>query len=137
MAGKTLKEIYGYSYIEKPEYDLQLWFNRMLDKTEGELAQADVTRDMMQRMFLDTTLPLALAYLKADVFTGEYYKGNLLELVSKFDKEQLQPYKKKVQEIVKSARDEANKHNWEFESDTKEFKNNINVLEEKIKEKEN
>ncbi len=116
---------------------MQLWFNRMLDKTEGELAQADVTRDMMQRMFLDTTLPLALAYLKADVFTGEYYKGNLLELVSKFDKEQLQPYKKKVQEIVKSARDEANKHNWEFESDTKEFKNNINVLEEKIKEKEN
>ena len=57
---KTLKEIYNYDFIEKPETTLLKDINRILNKTPDELDVHDVCILIRQEMFIDISVPRAV-----------------------------------------------------------------------------
>ncbi len=128
-----LKELYGDSPIPHPNDNLQIWYNEMLEKTAEELTLFDVTRDLLQGMFLDTTIPAALAYLMDDIAAGDYYEGNLLKQIARQDRSLLLRYKKTIQELLPTAYKVLDIREWDLEENREEFEQSIHTIEEKLR----
>ena len=83
---KKIKDIYVISFDlmnvpEKDRCEMHEWFDKVLNKTYDELDLFDVTRMLIQKMFLEVAILKAEEYVKNDPFCGQRYDGELLELL--------------------------------------------------------
>lgn len=76
--GKALKELFDYSFIEKPETSLAKSFNKILNKEPDELSVEDICILIRQEMFLDISIPKAIEMIKNDPSSGDNYEYGLL-----------------------------------------------------------
>lgn len=120
---KKIKDLYHCDYIISDEelYPLQKWYNRLLNKTITEIDACDVSRMLRQKEFMDIAITKATDLLKANLFAGELYEGEILEKLSDLDIASLAPYCSELKNILSYALDESKKHEWLCQEDQDDF----------------
>lgn len=128
---KKIKDLYACDYIisDGELYPLQKWYNRLLDKTITEIDVCDVSRMIRQKEFMDIAIAKAINLLKANLFVGELYEGEILEKLFELDFANLAPYGEDLKNILSYALDKSKKHEWlcqeeqdDFEKTVKDFR---------------
>lgn len=135
MKEKKIKDLYNCEYIvsEGKLYPLQRWYNQLIDKTTEEITIADVIRMIRQKEFINLAMSRAINFLKANVFAGELYDGELLEKISEMEVSFLGPYADDLQIIIEDALRNSLTHNWSYEGEEEEFRKVVNVITKMIK----
>jgi hypothetical protein len=85
---QTIKEIYSLNQNNQnaePEYALDKWYTRLINKTADEIDLEDVSRMLTQNVFIDLGIKKAMEILSEDPIAGVFYDGQLLELLSAVD----------------------------------------------------
>lgn len=85
---QTIKEIYSLNQNNQnaePEYALDKWYARLINKTADEIDLEDVSRMLTQNVFIDLGIKKAIEILSEDAIAGVFYDGQLLELLSAVD----------------------------------------------------
>jgi len=119
---KKIKEIYFLNQNEmESEYTLDIWYNKLINKTVGEIELVDVTRMLSQNVLINLGIKKAMDILFDDPLAGEMYEGQLLELLysidlNKFeDLSQLKLLLQKISAILPNL-------DWFDEEDQKEYR---------------
>ncbi|MGG4193017.1 contact-dependent growth inhibition system immunity protein [Paenibacillus jamilae] len=119
---KKIKEIYFLNQNEtESEYTLDIWYNKLINKTVGEIEVVDVTRMLSQNVLINLGIKKAMDILFDDPLAGEMYEGQLLELLysidlNKFeDLSQLKLLLQKISAILPNLE-------WFDEEDQKEYR---------------
>lgn len=123
---KKIKDIYNISFnladISKedrcPMHD---WYNNLIDKTFNQLDMFDVTRMLIQKMFLELAVLKAITFIKENPFCGQRYESELLELLYKSDRCYLKKYTIELEEILRAALIKNKEYDWLCEDERKEF----------------
>ena len=102
--GNKIRDMYNitFSVADVPSADrstLHEWYNSVIEKTYDQLNVADVTRMLIQKMFLELAVPKAIELMEENPFCGQRYDGELLELLSNLDANELEAYKYDVKKI--------------------------------------
>lgn len=124
--GKSIKEMYSISFdltdipIEE-RYPIHNWYNALIDKNFNQLTLFDVTRMLIQKMFLELAVPKAILFLKEDPFCGQRYEGELIEILYNIDVQILSKYIQDFDKIYKIALEANEKHEWLCEEDATDF----------------
>lgn len=132
MAEKKIKEIYSCDYNKTKGDILVDWYNSVIEKTEAELTIFDVCRCFRQNMFIESAVVVLLSYLQNDVFAGDVYEGEGIEILSGLDDKYITPYINIIDEIIIKAGNDSSDHEWLCQEDKKEFDEYIKQLSEKI-----
>ncbi|MEX3620632.1 contact-dependent growth inhibition system immunity protein [Paenibacillus glucanolyticus] len=85
---QTIKEIYSLNQNNQEaetEYALDKWYARLINKTADEIDLEDVSRMLSQNVFIDLGIEKAMEILSEDPIAGVFYDGQLLELLSAVD----------------------------------------------------
>ena len=128
---KTLKEIYGWDYIDKPDTSLLKHVNAVLSKTPDELNVDDVCMLIRQEMFLDISIPLAIKMIEENHSAGDYYDYCLLVNLSKMDSPLIQ-YGDSILKLVTVLENDFKGIEFELESDKDDYLESIERLKEKV-----
>ena len=128
---KTLKEIYGWDYIDKPDTSLLKHVNAVLSKTSDELNVDDVCMLIRQEMFLDISIPLAIKMIEENHSVGDYYDYCLLVNLSKMDSPLIQ-YGDSILKLVTVLENDFKGIEFELESDKDDYLESIERLKEKV-----
>lgn len=134
---KKLKDIYScelgqYSGLDK-KYNLEIWYNKLLEKTYSELTIADVMRMIRQEIFIEIALKKAVDLLKDNPLAGEMYEGELLEKLLNEKIEIIKKiYKDDIKMILKQGREIAEKYEWITTDEKNEFLNFIKYYQLKL-----
>lgn len=134
---KKLKDIYScelgqYSGLDK-KYNLEIWYNKLLEKTYSELTIADVMRMIRQEIFVEIALKKAVDLLKDNPLAGEMYEGELLEKLLNEKIEIIKKiYKDDIKMILKQGREIAEKYEWITTDEKNEFLNLIKYYQLKL-----
>lgn len=134
---KKLKDIYScelgqYSGLDK-KYNLEIWYNKLLEKTYSELTIADVMRMIRQEIFGEIALKKAVDLLKDNPLAGEMYEGELLEKLLNEKIEIIKKiYKDDIKMILKQGREIAEKYEWITTDEKNEFLNLIKYYQLKL-----
>ena len=128
---KTLKEIYGYDFIENPETSLLKDVNRILNKTPDELDVHDVCVLIRQEMFLDTSIPKAVEMINNDPSVGDNYDYCLLYNLAHMESSMTE-FKKLLSSLVENLESKFETVEFELDSDKEDCCESINLLKGKI-----
>lgn len=80
----------------------------------------------------DLAMPKAINLLKDDVFVGESYAGEILEKLSVLDGSFLISYADDLKNIMKVVLEKCALHEWAYEGEGNELKQNLHLIEKKI-----
>lgn len=135
---KKIKDIYGCKYIEptKGLYPLQIWYNQLIDKTIAEIDIMDTLRMIRQKEFLDLAIKKALDYLKVNIFVGDMYEGEMLEMLYGLKNHELLPYENDLKNILSHALEESQNHDWLCDEEKKDFEDIIQNFSKRILRKD-
>lgn len=118
---KKIKELYFLNQNEtESECTLDIWYNKLINKTVDEIEVVDVTRMLSQNVLINLGIKKAMDILFDDPLAGEMYEGQLLELLysidlNKFeDLSQLKLLLQKISSILPSL-------DWFDEEEQKEY----------------
>ena len=130
----TIKEIYNCATItsDEPLFPLQVWYNRMIEKTVDELDASDVLKMLRQNIFVDLAMKTAMHMLQEDVFSGELYDGEVLEKLSEINSEFLKPYADELKTVVHNASQACQAHVWGYDGEESEFRDILSKLSVKL-----
>lgn len=128
--GKKIKEVYNISsgITNIPEdnvYSIEKWYSELLNKTYEQLNIFDVTRMLIQKIFLELAVPKAIALIERDPFCGQRYEGELLEVLSWLDIVYIEDYKDVLVKILMEASEKNKHYEWFFEDEREEFNQTI------------
>ena len=128
--GIKIKDKYGVNEIKlnNDSTSLEIWFNKMINKTEDELEISDLLRMIRQNLFMDLALNLSIEMLKQNPFIGEYYEGELINHLLRIDVNLIIRYKDDIKQILSDAQINICKIVWESEDDKDEFNKNLQAL---------
>lgn len=131
---KKIKEIYKCEYIVSDEtlYPLQKWYNQLMDKTVCEITIADVLKMLRQKEFMDLAMSMALDILRENVYAGELYAGELVEIILQVDVTLLASYANDLKNILIIALEENIPYEWSYEGEKEEFKSAVITLLKKL-----
>lgn len=123
---KKIKDIYNISFdladISKEDRcSMHDWYNNLIDKTFNQLDLFDVTRMLIQKMFLELAALKAISFIKENPFCGQRYESELLELLCKLDGCYLKKYTVELEEILRDALIKNKEYDWLCEDERKEF----------------
>lgn len=132
-----IKEIYNVSFniIAVPEKDrcpMHDWYDVLINKTYSQLDLFDVTRMLIQKMFLELEVSKSITFIKDNPFCGQRYEGELMELLSKVDVDYLNVYKDDIQEILSKALIENEAYEWLCEEERDAYSKLINAFQKKL-----
>lgn len=128
---KTLKEIYGYGFIEKPETSLLKDINHILNKMPDELDVHDVCVLIRQEMFLDTSLPKAIEMVSKDPSVGDNYDYCLLYNLAHMECPMTE-FKQLVSSLIDNLEAKSKNMEFELDSDREDYLESIKLLKDKI-----
>ena len=129
---KTLKEIYNWDYVEKPDTSLLKRVNAILGKTPDELTSDDICVLIRQEMFLDIVIPKAIQMIEENHAVGDNYDYCMLINLSKIEAP-IRDYKAQLSGLIGILRNDLGKTEFEFEEDKNECFEAISRLEAKLK----
>lgn len=132
-----ISEIYGVSFnIEdissKDKCSMHDWYGVLINKTYDQIDLFDVTRMIIQEMFLELAVPKAIEFMKDNPFCGQRYEGELIELLSKMDLSYFDNYKDDMQKILCKASIENKTYEWLCEEERREFFELIDFFQLKL-----
>ena len=128
---KTLKEIYNYEFIEKPETSLLKDINVLLNKNIDELNVHDICVLIRQEMFIDISVPKAIEMIKNDHSVGDYYDYSLLVNLSNMQTS-LTKYKEQITSLIEILEKDFNTIKFDLDSDKTDYVNSVDNLIKKI-----
>ena len=128
---KTIKEIYNIHFelenvAEKDRCSMNEWYSNLINKTYNQLDLFDVTRMIIQKLFLEMAIAKAVTYIEINPFCGQRYEGELIELLSMLDVSNLYDYKNRIMRVLISTLDKNKNYNWLCEEDRSEFNEILN-----------
>ena len=134
---KKIKDIYSCKLEQNSDsnkvYNLEIWYNKLLEKTYSELTVADVLRMIRQEVFVEIALKKAIDILKNNPLVGEMYEGELLEKVLKEEIETItQKYNEDIKMILKKAKEKAENYEWITNDEKNDFLNLIKYYKLKL-----
>ena len=132
-----ISEIYGVSFniadiSSKDKCSMHDWYGVLINKTYDQIDLFDVTRMIIQEMFLELAVPKAIEFIKDNPFCGQRYEGELIELLSKMDLSYFDNYKDDMQKILCKASIENKTYEWLCEEERREFFELINFFQLKL-----
>ena len=112
------------------EYPLELWFYEMVQKKETELTIRDISHMLCQEVYLDIAIPIAWKRIIDDPFSGEFYDGHMIKLLTRVfadnpelkQKENYITFNKKVKKICEIYEWESDYEKQEYEKILIEFR---------------
>lgn len=121
-----IKDIYNISFdianiVDKDICPMNDWYNDLINKTYNQLDLFDVTRMMIQKLFLEIAISKSMDFLENNPFCGQRYEGELMELLSKMDMIYLDKCKDNIQHILSKALIENKTYEWICEEEREEF----------------
>lgn len=127
---KIIKEMYHISSditntSDDEKYPIEKWYSDLLNKTYDQLNIFDVTRMLIQKIFLELAVPRAIAFIERDPFCGQRYEGELLEVLSWLDIVFIKDYKDVLIKILMEASEKNKHYDWFFEDEREEFDQTI------------
>ena len=132
-----IKDIYSCKLEQNSDsnkvYNLEIWYNKLLEKTYSELTVADVLRMIRQEVFVEIALKKAIDILKNNPLVGEMYEGELLEKVLKEEIETItKKYNEDIKMILKKAKEKAENYEWITNDEKNDFLNLIKYYKLKL-----
>lgn len=137
---KKIKEIYNdlFCIADIPETDrfpMNEWYNQLINKNYHQLDLFDVTRMVIQKIYLELAIKKSISFINENPFCGQRYEGELLELLSRLDKSYLNSYKDTIIQILSKALAENKTYDWLSEDERIEFGNTVNLFKQKLQAK--
>ncbi len=129
----TLKKVYNLEY-DPSEYPLPKWYNELIDKTYLEINVLDTSRMLTQEILVNVAIDKAIDLLHANPFEGYFAEGQILELLSKQDIEELKQSSKYnlIKEIILKAEREFFDYEWLVLDEQQKFLSVINEFKIKV-----
>ena len=134
---KRIKDIYDIIFDPsdiptKDRYPIHEWYYSLINKTYEQLNLVDVTRMIIQNVFLELAIPKAIEFLNDDPFCGERYEGELLELLFRLDYIHLSKYQKDICNLLLNACNKNVTYIWVCEEEREEYFKLIKAFKAKI-----
>ncbi|ACX63383.1 contact-dependent growth inhibition system immunity protein [Paenibacillus sp. FSL H8-0457] len=120
---QTIKEIYSLNQNNQnaePEYALDTWYARLINKTADEIDLEDVSRMLTQNVFIDLGIKKAMEILSEDPIAGVFYDGQLLELLSAVDLDDFKDLSQ-LKLLLQKINNNLSNLDWSSEEDQIEF----------------
>ncbi|MCM1097619.1 MAG: contact-dependent growth inhibition system immunity protein [Ruminococcus flavefaciens] len=135
--GKVIKDIYDISFdpddvSQEDRCPMREWHNKLINKTYFQLDIFDVTRMIIQKMYLELAVAKAVSFVKETPFCGLRYEGELLELLYKVDVCYLEKYKEILKEILDNALRQNEVYEWLCEEERVEFSDLVKCFAQKL-----
>jgi len=132
-----IRDMYNitFSVADIPSGDrsiLHEWYSSVIEKTYDQLNVADVTRMLIQKMFLELAVPKAIELMEENPFCGQRYDGELLELLFNLDANYLEAYKYEVKKVLSETLDRIDSHEWWYQGEQDEFLELIKSFQRKL-----
>lgn len=132
-----IKDIYNISFditdiSTEDRCPMHDWYNDLINKTYNQLDLFDVTRMLIQKIFLKMALTKSIDFLEENPFIGQRYEGELMELLYKQKMSHLKPYEKSIQSILSNALVKNKTYDWLCEEEREEFSNLIDLFQIKL-----
>lgn len=131
-----IKDIYNISFhasnISEADCSMDDWYNDLINKTYNQLNLFDVTRMIIQKMFLELAVSKAVTLISENPFCGQRYEGELLELLYKLNPCYLVRHKDTLQTTLSLALSENKTYEWLCEEEREEFRELIYSFQRKI-----
>lgn len=123
---KKIKDIYNISFniadiSDEDRCSMHEWYANLINKTYNQLNLFDVTRMLIQKIFLDFAILKSIQLIEDNSFCGQRYEGELMELLSKLDMVYLENYKSDIQKILSKALIKNKTYEWLCEEERDEF----------------
>lgn len=119
---------------DKDKCSMNDWYNDLINKTYNQLDLFDVTRMIIQKIFLEVAIPKAISFLENNPFCGQRYEGELMELLSKLDLNCFDKYTDDIQQILSKALIENKTYAWLCEEERNEFSEVIKFFQMRLRE---
>lgn len=134
---KKIKDIYNISFnlsdvSKEDRCQMNDWYDNLINKTLNQLDLFDVTRMLIQKMFLELAVLKAISFIKENPFCGQRYESELLELLCKLDTCYLKEYAIELEEILRDAIIKNKEYDWLCEDERKEFSDLISSFFKKL-----
>ena len=134
---KKIKELYNISFDltdvpENERYPIHDWYSNLINKTYYQINIFDVTRMIIQKVFMELAVSKAIHFIEKNPFCGQRYEGELLELLNKLDVNYLKEYKLVLNEILSKALDKNKVYEWLCEDERIEFSELVKAFLKKI-----
>lgn len=120
---QTIKEIYSLNQNNQnaePEYALDKWYARLINKTADEIDLEDVSRMLTQNVFIDLGIKKAMEILSEDPIAGVFYDGQLLELLSAVDLDEFKDLSQ-LKLLLQEINNNLSNFDWSSEEDQIEY----------------
>lgn len=134
---KKIKDIYNISFkisdvSKEDRCPMQDWYSNLINKNFHQLDLFDVTRMLIQKMFLELAVLKAISFIRENPFCGQRYESELLELLSKLDRCYLKKYTFELEEILRDAKLKNKEYDWLCKDERKEFSDMISNFFKKL-----
>lgn len=117
-----IKDIYNISFsIEDIRCPMDDWYSSLIHKAYSQINIFDVTRMLIQKMFLELAVTKAIEFIKQNPFCGQRYEGELMELLYGVDLIYLKSHRDDIQKILSKASNENKTYEWLCVEERKEF----------------
>lgn len=132
-----IKDIYNISFntADIPREDrcpMHDWYEALLNKTYDQLDLFDVTRMLIQKVFLELAISKSIKFIEENPFCGQRYEGELIELLSKLDLIYFDNYKDSIQRILSKALIKNKTYEWMCEEEREEYSELLNSFQMKF-----
>lgn len=120
---QTIKEIYSLNQNNQEaetEYALDKWYARLINKTADEIDLEDVSRMLSQNVFIDLGIEKAMEILSEDPIAGVFYDGQLLELLSAVDLDNVKDLSQ-LKLLLQKINNNLSNLDWSSEEDQIEY----------------
>lgn len=127
-----IKDLYGCEYAEEEGYPLPKWYNRLIDKTTGEITPGDVARMLRQEVLPALAMTRAIEFLRENPFAGELYAGEILTAIAGREASLLAPYAEELMVILRDASEKISVCEWGYDGEAEELKEIVDSVNRKI-----
>ena len=133
---RKMKEIYNVSTQAtnnaKTDGTMEQWHNDLINKTYNQLDLFDVSRMLIQKVFLDTAISKAVSLVHENPFCGQRYEGELLELLFRLEPVHFVSYKDSLGRVLEAAMLQNKTYEWLCEEERGEFFELLSSFQKKL-----
>ncbi|MCX4378487.1 MAG: contact-dependent growth inhibition system immunity protein [Lachnospiraceae bacterium] len=128
---KKIKDLYNISFnlddiSNEDRCQMHDWYNTLINKTYDQINLFDVTRMLIQKVFMELAVPKSIKFIDYNPFCGQRYEGELMELLSKLNLDYFDHYRDDMLKILSKALFENKTYKWICEEEREEFSKLLN-----------
>lgn len=130
---KKIKQIYNISDnwgLSESRYDV--WFKKLLNKTEDEVSYKDVYTMFSQNELEELAIKKAIEFIIEDPLAGEMWDGHFLEQLTNVSINKLKHFSKELKELSSSIEKQVDSSLWDFEYEKENYMEILNQFKNMI-----